>query len=83
MKKILSFTAEWCPNCPRMKPVLAQLEKDGYSVTIKDVETEEFATQKYQVKSLPTTIIIGEQGEELDRVVGARPYSFMQDLLKD
>jgi len=82
MKSIISFTAKWCPNCPRMKPVLEKLGED-YDVTIVDVDDNPDAAKTWGVMSLPTTLIIDEQNNVLERAVGAKPYSFMLDLLKD
>ena len=81
MKSIFAFSAAWCPNCPRMKPVWEKLKED-HEVNVIDVDEYPEKAKDWGVQSLPTTLIV-ENEEEVDRVVGARPYSFMLEKLKD
>ena len=57
MKEVVVFSAEWCPNCPGFKQALTA---KGIEFREVDVDTDEgmVEAQKYQVRGLPTTIIL-------------------------
>lgn len=63
------FKAAWCSACRAMRPVIEQLQKEGYEIQIVDTDTNKDLTKKYEIESLPTTIII-QGGKEIDRIVG-------------
>ncbi|MEV0649681.1 thioredoxin domain-containing protein [Phytomonospora sp. NPDC050363] len=72
---LVEFTAEWCPPCKKIAPVLAQIaqdEKDRLRVVALDVDTNPETTLKYQVLGMPTmALFVG--GEIVARVMGIRP----------
>ena len=80
MISIISFTASWCPVCPRMKPVLFKLA-ESFNLDIFDADERSDKITEYKVSSLPTTIIL-KDGFEVERIVGAKPYSFILDKIK-
>ena len=88
MKSIIYFTQdlENCIHCRRMEPVITKLIDDGFVVDKIEAFTPEGEhnplNKLWDIQSTPTAIII-EDNEEIDRVMGARPYSFMLEKLKD
>jgi thioredoxin 1 len=74
MKTLVDFYADWCGPCIAMKPVFEELEKKYSSkINFKQVNVDEDQTeaQKFGVMSIPTFVILDENGTELDRKMGA------------
>ena len=83
MKKILYFTADWCGPCKKTRPIVEELNKDLSLTNIKivDVDSEMELAKKFEIKSVPTFIII-ENNEEINRVVGAQTKQSLLGLMK-
>jgi thioredoxin-like negative regulator of GroEL len=62
-----------------MKPMLDELDQDRLVRYDIDEATNERA--QYDVRAVPTLILVNETGEELQRLVGSQPLSKLQDLL--
>lgn len=83
MLKLLDFYADWCGPCKIMSPVLEEMEKifqgkiDFQKV---DVEANEQLASQYDIRSIPTFILVKE-GKELDRRMGAMPKEMLKDWL--
>jgi thioredoxin 1 len=71
---LVDFTADWCPPCRVMKPVLAELaaERPDLRVVQVDVEAHQQAAARYDVLSMPTFVLFRD-GAPVLRLVGARP----------
>lgn len=57
---LVDFYADWCAPCKMMAPILQQVSKDmeGKVKVIKvDVDKNEDAARKYQIRSIPTMIL--------------------------
>ena len=66
---ILKFFGIWCNSC---KVLLKAFEKAKIKHQAIDVGENEELTDKYNVKSTPTVIVLNNEGEELGRFVGPR-----------
>ncbi|MFD7714141.1 thioredoxin family protein [Streptomyces sp. NPDC059785] len=72
---LVEFTADWCPPCRQMGPVLSDLareEGDRLKVVQLDVDTNPRTTLAYGVLSMPTFLVF-RAGEPVKSMVGARP----------
>ena len=69
MKKFLYFTAAWCGPCKILKPKIEALSSE-LPITILDVNTNKATAVEYNVRNIPTIIMIDENGEVLNRLVG-------------
>lgn len=77
-KEILVFTASYCPSCPVWKKML---DDKGVEYTPIDCDTDEgmeLAT-KYQVRGLPTTIILRD-GYMDRKMVGVQNAKVAEEL---
>lgn len=63
-KKLYIFSAEWCVNCPPLKNYLNNIGIEYEDVDIESEEGAKLAAQ-YTVRSLPTSLITGAEGETL------------------
>jgi len=79
MNKLLVFSASWCGPCKTMKPALDELDQDR--LVRYDIDEAGEETVKYQVRAVPTLIVINENGEEVSRLIGVQTLSDLQKLL--
>ena len=80
---LVDFTADWCPPCRMIAPVLSQVagEQQGrLKVVTLDVDSNPVTQAAYGVLSMPTLIVF-QGGEPVKSLVGARPKrKLMQEL---
>jgi thioredoxin 1 len=69
---VVDFTAEWCPPCHMMAPVVERLA-DEFAGKVKigklDVDTNQEIAIRYGVQGIPTLGLFRE-GKLVDRMVG-------------
>ena len=80
MKTAKYFTATWCGPCKAFKPIILELISEGYNITIHDVDENQELASKYGVRSIPT-MVIKENGVEVDRFIGALPKETVKEKL--
>ena len=80
MKNVFYFTAEWCNPCKKTKPVVEDMKKEGFQFQMIDVDYEQLLAKQFQVKSIPTFILL-EDGKELDRVTGAQTRVELENFI--
>ena len=81
MKQVLYFSAKWCTACQATTPVVESLKHSNQTpVMIVDVDYDVSLTEQYNVKSVPTTIIL-ENGNEIKRVVGSISSEQLKQLV--
>lgn len=72
---LVEFTADWCPPCRQMGPVLKALaaeEGERLKVVQLNVDANPTTTNHYKVLSMPTFMVF-RAGEPVKAMVGARP----------
>ena len=74
------FTATWCGPCKAFKPIILELISEGYNITIIDVDQEQNLSSQYGVRSIPT-MVIEENGVEVDRFIGVLPKETVKEKL--
>ncbi|MCH5677731.1 thioredoxin family protein [Streptomyces gilvus] len=82
---LVEFTADWCPPCRQMGPVLRALaaeEGERLKVVQLDVDTNPETTNAYKVLSMPTFMVF-RGGEPVKAMVGARPKRRLLAELED
>ena len=81
---LVDFWATWCGPCRLAEPVLEELSetyKDKVSVVKIDIDANPGTHGKYNVMSIPTTILF-KDGKELGRQVGFSGKQSFEDLIK-
>lgn len=77
-KVIIIFSANWCGFCKTLKNDLKDIhELDNKIVCILDIEIEKKIARQFKIRTLPTSIILNSDGEEITRIVGYEkiPYT--------
>lgn len=73
MKQLLYFTASWCGPCRQLGPVMNEVTNE-VPVRKVDIDNEPTLAQQYGVRSVPTIVLV-ENGNEKERLVGVQPKS--------
>ncbi|MCX4742970.1 thioredoxin domain-containing protein [Streptomyces antibioticus] len=82
---LVEFTADWCPPCRQMGPVLKALaaEEGGRLKVVQlDVDANPATTNAYKVLSMPTFMVFRD-GEPVKAMVGARPRRRLLEELSE
>ncbi len=70
---LVVFTADWCPACQQLKPVLDRVVasyEDTIVVKIIDTDKRVFLSTRYGVSSIPVLVFFNADGEEVFRHTG-------------
>ncbi|GAA1222926.1 thioredoxin family protein [Pseudonocardia alaniniphila] len=82
---LLDFTADWCPPCRMIEPVLHQIsvEQDGRLVVAQlDVDANPLTARDAGVLGMPTlNLYVG--GWVVTQVVGARPKAALMRAIEE
>ncbi|XP_075521633.1 thioredoxin H5-like [Primulina tabacum] len=70
---VIDFTAAWCGPCRFISPVFAEIAKKNTDVIFLKVDVDELeaVAKEFKVEAMPTFLFL-KDGQEVDRVVGAR-----------
>ena len=83
MKHILYFTADWCNPCKKTRPIVEELNREQIMAKffIIDVDVELEMAQDFEVRSIPTFVLI-KDNKEIHRVTGAKTRQQLEELIK-
>jgi thioredoxin 1 len=83
MKMILYFTADWCNPCKQTRPIVEELNREQIMAKffIIDVDSEIEMAQDFEIKSVPTFVVI-KDNKEIHRVTGAKTRQQLEELIR-
>ena len=81
---LVDFWAEWCGPCKLIAPMVEELANE-YEGKIKfaklDVDSNPQSAMTFGIRGIPTLLIF-DDGQPIDQVVGAVPKSVLQKRLE-
>jgi thioredoxin 1 len=87
VKKIIKMSASWCMPCRVYSKTFNDVKnKDKYKNIVFeeiDVDENEEMVNKYKVRGVPTTIILGEEEKVLSIFSGNVPKNFLEDKIDE
>jgi len=70
--KYLKFEASWCGACKMVQPQLNKVAAEGITVEKIDAETSNDLVTEYNIRNLPTVLLVDDSGKEFWRTVGSK-----------
>lgn len=69
-KIVLFFTADWCPDCQFIYPVMPEIEVENADFTFVRVNRDNFmeVAQEWNIFGIPSFVVL-ENGKEIGRLV--------------
>ncbi|GAB4832165.1 Cytoplasmic thioredoxin isoenzyme 2 [Ancistrocladus abbreviatus] len=70
---VIDFAASWCGPCRFMEPAVQAMASKFTDVEFAKIDVDELpdVSQEFAVRAMPTFVLL-KQGNEVDRVVGAK-----------
>ena len=80
---LVDFYADWCGPCKAYSPIVESVaaENEDIKVVKINVDNAQDIAIKYQVMSIPTTVVI-KNGQEVNRAVGMMSKSDLLEMVK-
>jgi thioredoxin 1 len=70
--KYLKFEAGWCGACKMVQPQLNKVAAEGIIVEKIDAEKNNQMVMDYNIRNLPTVLLVEDSGKEIWRTVGSK-----------
>lgn len=78
--KVYKFSASWCGPCKQLSTLLETIETKPEIVEI-DIDQESDKARMFQIRGVPTMVMVDENDKEIRRIVGIQPKSKLEEWL--
>lgn len=80
--KLIKFYAPWCMPCKSMSDVLTTIQHPLVEQMLEiNIDTNIDAAKKFNVRSIPTMIIVDDEDNEIRRMTGSVDKERIVDFL--
>lgn len=76
--KILKFQASWCQPCKMLSQQMEGLTFP-HEVEVVDIDEQSDLATQYQIRGVPTMILVDNDGKEIKRVAGTQTSTQLQE----
>ena len=80
--KILKFEAPWCAPCKAMDHILELMDLN-MEVEKISIDTNQELCDQYEVRAIPTLIMIDDNKNELNRIKGFKSADEIMEFVKN
>jgi thioredoxin 1 len=80
--KVLKFYAEWCGPCKALTATINEHYNGDVPIEEINIDTNIDAAIKYQIRSVPTCVLLDDSGNEIGRKVGVMTAEQFEDFVK-
>lgn len=84
MKTVYYFTADWCQPCKRTRPIVEELSREQTVAIFRIIDVDDTfeLARKFEVKSIPTFILIDNQ-KEIGRITGGQTKESLEKFINE
>ena len=90
VKKIIKMSTTWCGPCRAYTPTFHKVkDMDEFKdiefkeIDIENDENGDVLAEKYQIRSVPTTILLDENDELIYKVMGNIPLNDLTNIITE
>ena len=83
MKTLLKYEAPWCAGCKVLTNLLKDVDLSGIEVVPINIDVDTASAKAYNVRSIPTLVLLDSTGEEIRRSTGALTKDQLVKFLGD
>jgi len=84
MKTVYYFTADWCQPCKRTRPIVEELSREQAVAIFRIIDVDDTfeLARKFEVRSIPTFILIDNQ-KEIGRITGGQTKESLEKFINE
>ena len=83
MRTLLKFEGLWCNGCKVLTNLLKDVDLSGIEVVPINIDVDTASAKAYNVRALPTLVLLDSTGEEIRRSTGALTKDQLMKFLGD
>jgi thioredoxin 1 len=80
--KVLKFSASWCSPCKILQTIIDDMSNLPIDIESIDIDIDTKLAQQYNIRGVPTLVMIDDTGNEIKRNVGMITRDKLLEWLK-
>ena len=81
MNSLIKFSSSWCTNCNTLSRVIYGIPLGSTTLVEIDIDQEPDMAKAYNIRMLPTLVLLDSTGEEIKRCSGVKSKDFLLQFL--